>query len=48
MTAFIAAGVAPIVPSSPTPLTPSALSRHGIDVSNSVRKAVPRSARGTA
>ena len=46
--AFITAGVAPIVPSSPTPLTPSGLSAHGIEVSNSVRKATPMSARGTA
>ena len=41
-TAFIVAGVAPMVPSSPTPLTPSGLVRQGIEVSKRVRKSVRR------
>ena len=48
ITALTTAGVAPIVPSSPTPLAPSELVRHGIEVSNSVLKPVKPSACGSA
>jgi hypothetical protein len=37
-TALTTAGVAPIVPSSPTPLTPIALLRHGVDSSIAMSK----------
>ena len=40
ITALTTAGVAPIVPSSPTPLTPIALLRHGVDSSIVISKCV--------